>query len=254
MRSRTRSPTWPTTTRATGPYGRYPADGPLAGESVDGSRLVLDDDRRASLGERLAAGLEHTHLLVYRPREASGADLDPPSWRRAGASDAIVTLSQFVAFLAFQQRVAAGLRGPQRGGGGMTEGTHSISDVSNLTHTTLPTRTPSPGARWAGCRGWSLREDTRPNATTRDSSTAARPCDYFRLLVRDPGILGRAPCADKDIFYNTEEGLPRAERELAAAAAIRRQRLHLLRVRARALRAHHSQRKDLVDRLLEEGM
>ena len=77
-------------TRTTGPYGRYPADGPLAGESVDGVRLVLDDDRRSSLGERLAAALEHAHA----------------GW----STDGIVTLSQLVSFLAFQLRVAAGLR------------------------------------------------------------------------------------------------------------------------------------------------
>ena len=95
--------------RTTGPYGRYPADGPLAGESVDGVRLVLDDDRRSSLGERLAAALEHAHLLVFRPRESSPAAL--VALADAGwSTDGIVTLSQLVSFLAFQLRVAAGLR------------------------------------------------------------------------------------------------------------------------------------------------
>lgn len=45
--------------------------------------------------------------------------------------------------------------------------------------------------------------------------------DYFRLLARDPEILRARTLVDKDIFYNTAEGLPRAERELAAAAASR---------------------------------
>ena len=97
------------TTGRTGPYGRYPADGPLAGESVDGPRLVLDDDGRASLGARLAAALEHAHLLVFRPRESSPAAL--VALADAGwSTDGIVTLSQLVSFLAFQLRVAAGLR------------------------------------------------------------------------------------------------------------------------------------------------
>ena len=57
----------------------------------------------------LSAALEHAHLLVYRTREASGPALD--QLVDAGWSiDGIVTLSQLVAFLAFQQRVAAGLR------------------------------------------------------------------------------------------------------------------------------------------------
>ncbi|MGI0520426.1 CMD domain protein, partial [Microbacterium maritypicum] len=61
------------------------------------------------IGERLAAALAHTHLLVFRPREASGADLGrllDAGW----SADGIVTLSQLVSFLAFQQRVVTGLR------------------------------------------------------------------------------------------------------------------------------------------------
>ena len=95
--------------RTTGPYGDYPADGPLAGESVPGLRFSVDDHARSTLGERLAAALEHAHLLVFRPRESSVAALaalGDAGWSTNG----IVTLSQLVAFLAFQLRVAAGLR------------------------------------------------------------------------------------------------------------------------------------------------
>jgi CMD domain protein len=91
-----------------GPFGRYHEEG-LAGESTDGERYSADARVADAVGARLAAGLEHTHLLVFRPREADGPALD----RLAGAgwtADGIVTLSQLVAFLAFQQRVAAGLR------------------------------------------------------------------------------------------------------------------------------------------------
>ena len=64
-----------------------------------------------------------------------------------------------------------------------------------------------------------------------DPARAKNP--YFMLLARDPEVLGARTRTDKDIFYNPEGGLPRAERELAAAAASRLppQRLHLLRVR-----------------------
>lgn len=95
--------------RTTGPYGEYPADGPLAGEGVPGPRLTIEDATRARLGDRLVAALEHAHLLVFRPRESSVAALA----RLADAgwsTDGIVTLSQLVSFLAFQLRVAAGLR------------------------------------------------------------------------------------------------------------------------------------------------
>ncbi len=92
-----------------GPYGEYPADGPLAAEGVSGLRFAVDDHARAALGDRIAAALEHAHLLVFRPREASAAALA----RLADAgwsTDGIVTLSQLVSFLAFQLRVATGLR------------------------------------------------------------------------------------------------------------------------------------------------
>ena len=44
---------------------------------------------------------------------------------------------------------------------------------------------------------------------------------YFRLLARDPDILRERTKADLDIFLNTDAGLPRAKRELAATAASR---------------------------------
>jgi CMD domain protein len=62
-----------------------------------------------SLGGRLTAALEHAHLLVLRPREATPEALErllAVGWSTTG----IVTLSQLVAFLAFQVRVVHGLR------------------------------------------------------------------------------------------------------------------------------------------------
>jgi len=45
--------------------------------------------------------------------------------------------------------------------------------------------------------------------------------DYFRLLARDPAILRARTLTDNDIFYNPDAGLPRGEREFAAAATSR---------------------------------
>jgi CMD domain protein len=91
-----------------GPFGRYHEAG-LAAESTDGERYEAEAGVVDALGAHLAAALAHAHLLVFRPREGDGAALD--RLVEAGWSvDGIVTLSQLVAFLAFQQRVAAGLR------------------------------------------------------------------------------------------------------------------------------------------------
>ena len=78
--------------------------------------------------------------------------------------------------------------------------------------------------------------------------------DYFRLLVRDPEVLEARTKTDKDIFYNTADGLPRAERELAAAATSRYNGcIYCASVHAR-FATTYSKRRDDVQRLLEEGV
>ena len=63
--------------------------------------------------------------------------------------------------------------------------------------------------------------------------------------------MGARTRTDKDIFYNTKEGLPRADRELAAAATSRENGcVFCASVHAR-FAAHFSGREDDVDRLLE---
>jgi alkylhydroperoxidase domain protein len=76
---------------------------------------------------------------------------------------------------------------------------------------------------------------------------------YFRLLVRDPDILGARTRTDNDIFYNEKGGLPRAQRELSATAASRTNGcLFCASVHSR-FAAHHSRKPDDVQRLLDEG-
>ena len=85
-----------------------------------------------------------------------------------------------------------------------------------------------------------------------DASRAKSP--YFRLLARDPDILGARTRTDKDIFYNPEAGLPRAERELSAAAASRHNGcIYCASVHAR-FASHFSHRTQDVQRLLDEGV
>jgi CMD domain protein len=95
------------TPTTTGPYGSYPP-GPLSAEDEDGLHWVASDALRTSVGDRLAAALEHAHLLTYRPRDASPDALQ--ALLDAGWSlDGVVTVSQLVAFTHFQLRVVAGL-------------------------------------------------------------------------------------------------------------------------------------------------
>jgi alkylhydroperoxidase domain protein len=77
---------------------------------------------------------------------------------------------------------------------------------------------------------------------------------YFRLLARDPDALEARTRTDKDIFYNPDAGLPRAERELAAAATSRSNGcLYCASVHAR-FAATYSKREADVQRLLDEGV
>ncbi len=78
--------------------------------------------------------------------------------------------------------------------------------------------------------------------------------DYFRLLARDPEVLKARTLVDKDIFYNAKEGLPRAERELSATAASRRNGCVFCASVHSRFAAHRSKRVDDVDLLLDEGV
>jgi alkylhydroperoxidase domain protein len=77
---------------------------------------------------------------------------------------------------------------------------------------------------------------------------------YFRLLARDPDALEARTRTDKDIFYNPDAGLPRAERELAAAATSRVNGcIYCASVHARHA-ATYSKREADVERLLAAGV
>lgn len=94
--------------RGKGPYGHYPK-GPLTTENEAGPVLRLEAAVRAALGPKLAAAFEHTHMLVFHPRDSTPASLQSlidAGWSTTG----IVVISQLVAFLSYQIRVVAGLR------------------------------------------------------------------------------------------------------------------------------------------------
>jgi CMD domain protein len=94
--------------RTEGPYGSYPP-GPLSAEDRAGPDLAVGFAETAALGARLEAALAHAHRLVFHPRDAQAQHLT--ALQQAGWSTAeIVTLSQIVAYLAFQIRAAHGLR------------------------------------------------------------------------------------------------------------------------------------------------
>ena len=85
-----------------------------------------------------------------------------------------------------------------------------------------------------------------------DASRAKSP--YFLLLARDPDVLQARTKTDKDIFYNTSNGLPRAERELAATATSRSNGCIFCASVHSRFATQYSKRRDDVQRLLDEGI
>ncbi len=77
---------------------------------------------------------------------------------------------------------------------------------------------------------------------------------YFRLLARDPEVLAARTKTDLDIFYNTADGLGRAERELGAAVASRSNGCVFCASVHSNFATHFSKRGDDVQRLLDEGV
>lgn len=131
--------------------------------------------------------------------------------------------------------------------------------TETITRTPAAARTAAPNAFTQAQLGWEpwleplpLDELTeRHYAGLVDKGRANSP--YFRLLVRDPDILGARTRTDNDIFYNEKGGLTRALRELSAAAASRTNGcIFCASVHAR-FASHHSKRPDDVQRLLDEG-
>ena len=90
-----------------GPYGHFPK-GPLSVEDAPGPTWKVSDAGHTALGPRLTAAFEHTHMLVFHPRDASAPSLQ--SLLDAGwSTNDIVTISQLVSFLSYQIRVVSGL-------------------------------------------------------------------------------------------------------------------------------------------------
>jgi alkylhydroperoxidase domain protein len=85
-----------------------------------------------------------------------------------------------------------------------------------------------------------------------DASRSKSP--YFLLLARDPDVLQARTKTDKDIFYNTSNGLPRAERELAATATSRANGCIFCASVHSRFATQYAKRKDDVQRLLDEGV
>lgn len=237
-----------------GPYGNFTGDN--SPESVDGPRYTVTSVEAAyALGDRLAAALEHSHMLVLHPRDAERGHLQAlldAGW----SSNGVVTLSQLVAFLTFQLRVVEGLvalRASAGAGGGDAEAVDlaqlasTVARVAETRSASMPASEPAGVVSESGAPerlpappsvrepqrftqealGWKAWLAPLPVAEFTERHYEALierdrvHMPYFRLLARDPEVLRERTLTDIDIFTNDDAGLPRREREIAAAAASR---------------------------------
>lgn len=271
-----------------GPYGTYREIG-LSSESIPGPFIYYEDEIASGVTPRLAAALEYSHLLSLHPRDAGPAALrrlEEAGWQ----ADDIVTLSQLVAFLSFQLRVALGLAAlsgtsPQfqdadpasadfPGWGSFSslpsaprgqetappDSSGSRPDSSSLVRDYTGTEIQSPEGFTQQTLGWvpwlapipedELSEPQR--AALIDEFRIKRP--YFRLLVRDAEALEARTLTDKDIFGNDDGGLPLADREIAATAVSRVNGcVYCASVHSRKA-AGYTGRAEEIQRLLDDGI
>ncbi|WP_049855491.1 alkylhydroperoxidase domain protein [Dickeya fangzhongdai] len=172
-------------------------------------------------GAALDRALEHAERLAFQPIAAQPQSLQ--ALQQAGwAVDDIVTLSQLVAFVSFQSRLLHGYR--LLAGHAGESSPAAPAAVAGRWHTQPLTHSgkTAPDAFTQGELGWEPWVTAKPLAefTADEQAILARfghtDSDYFRLLGRNLPVLEQRTLTDKGIFY-TSGGLPRKDRELAAA-------------------------------------
>jgi alkylhydroperoxidase domain protein len=197
---------------------RWHGDSQLASHYAERLNALPDHGNTA----RLESALDHGERLSFKPASATAAHLQ--ALQQAGWSlDAIVTLSQLIAFVSFQTRQLRSYR---------LIGGHSVENASDRkiaagywrhdgkTHSgrsapTVFTQAELGWEPWIPSKKLEEFDAEQQAILARFGHTDS---DYFRLLGRNLPVLEQRTLTDKGIFY-TSGGLPRKEREIAATVA-----------------------------------
>ena len=238
--------------RSTGPYagGDFVLFGVLFGD-VEG------------LDAKLAAAFDFAHLLTFHPKDASPAAIG--HLQEAGYTETgIVSLSQLISFVAFQLRVAHGVRVLAGASGASVEAPARVAGVADPgwapTSATLQPEVVVPAGFVNHSLGWKpwVAPLPKDQFTQAHIDALIKPeridMEYFRLLARDPAALKARTLTDLDIFYNTEGGLARAERELAATVVSRLNGCEYCASVHQARAKEEGGDAKIIDRLLAEGV
>lgn len=172
--------------------------------------------------KRLASALVHAERLTFKPASAEPSDLhalEQAGWR----IESIVTLSQLIAFVSFQSRLLRGYRLLAGENGSAASTQHAVAAAWRTEPKTVSGKNAPPAFTQAEL-GWEPWLPAKPldEFNALEKATLAKfghsDSDYFRLLARNLPLLEQRTLTDKGIFF-TSGGLPRKERELAAAVA-----------------------------------
>lgn len=165
---------------------------------------LLEHQGDAPEDERLPAALAHAERLAFQPANANAQHLQ--ALRQAGWSlDAIVTLSQLIAFVSFQSRL---LRGYRLLGGKTDDAAAHQPVTAGRWRTESATRggRHAPPAFTRQELGWEPWIAAKPLAEFDDAGRALlerfghADSDYFRLLARNHPVLEQRTLATGRFF------------------------------------------------------
>lgn len=182
---------------------------------------ALTDDASTSR-QKSQTALAHAERLTFAPANATAAHL--AELQQAGwTPDGIVTLSQLVAFVSFQSRLLRGYRlinGNSIDNNGSNPAVAAEWNSEPKTHSgkTAPLAFTQDELGWEPWVASKPLQDFNPQQQETLARFGHSDSDYFRLLGRNLPVLEQRTLTDKGIFF-TAGGLPRKDRELAAAVA-----------------------------------
>lgn len=199
---------------------RWLGDVKLGAHYAERLNALKDNDH--TLRAQYQVAVAHAERLSFKPANATAEHL--AELRDAGWSlEAIVTLSQLVAFVSYQSRLLRGLR-LINGKSVEDNGDTALGAAFWRTDAKTHSGKNAPPAFTQEELSWEPWIDAKPFAefASEQQATLTRfghaDSDYFRLLARNLPVLEQRTLTDKGIFF-TSGGLPRKDRELAAAVA-----------------------------------
>ncbi|MGY5765351.1 peroxidase-related enzyme [Brachybacterium sp. DNPG3] len=240
---------------------RSAADAPAV-DTADDTTVPFGDAASPSLDAQAVEALRaHALLLAVSPSLAHGEDVD--ALRDAGASvTQIVLIAQLVAFESYLHRLAltilavAGLALPIASGPvpatigrGRQHADHATTPQTRL-GTPRPTAYTREQLQWEPWVAVPAAEELTAEQVVSFAAKSTTNSVYFRLISLTPALTAARSDIDNAIFLPRTGGLPKAERELAAAATSKvNDCIYCCSVHARKAAALAKRPED-VDRLL----